>query len=149
MKPKIPKAISHGHSHLCCLLKTLLKNYEENSELKLLNDVMTAHFHKEEKYALPPLGLLLNLSEGDWQLDEDTAIDMAEAVNSKLAELQKDHENIEKLIQSLKSYAENGNYYDLERFINDLEIHMELEDQVLYPAAVLIGNYFKKLTNTN
>lgn len=149
MKPKTPKAISHGHSNLCGLLETLIKNYEENSELKLLNDVMTAHFHKEEKYALPPLGLLLTLSQGDWQLDEEVATDMTKALNSKLTELKKDHENIEKLIQSLKPYAKNKSYYDLERFINDLELHMELEDQVLYPAAILIGNYFKKITKTD
>lgn len=145
MKIKTPKAITHGHANLRTELNEIIKNYTNlEKEIHSLNETMTQHFNKEEKYGLPPLGLLLILSDGNWELDEDTIMEMTNALNSHIAELNEEHENISKNIIELKALAEKENYIDLKKFINNLEIHMELEDQVLYPAANLIGNYFYK-----
>lgn len=146
MKIKAPKAITHGHSSLCEELGKIIEHYSNlEKQTHSLNEVMTKHFNKEEKYALPPLGLLLTLSEGNWELGEDVIIEMTNALNSHLAELKKEHTEISENILELKAIAEKENYFDLKRFINNLEIHMELEDQVLYPTSILIGNYFHKL----
>lgn len=146
MKIKTPKAITHGHANLCEELNKIIENYSHiEKQTRTLNEIMTKHFNKEERYALPPLGLLLTLSEGNWELGEDAVIEMTNDLDSHLGELKKEHENISENMLDLKAIAEKENYSDLKRFINDLEIHMELEDQVLYPASILIGNYFHKL----
>lgn len=145
MKIKTPEAIIHGHANLCLELNEITKTYSNlQKQTHLLKEVMTKHFNKEERYGLPPLGLLLNLSEGNWELDEDAIIKMTNALNLNLEELKEEHENIAKHIIELKIIAEKENYLDLKRFINNLEIHMELEDQVLYPTSNLIAKYFYK-----
>lgn len=150
MEIKTPKAITHGHASLRSEFNAIIKNYPYlEKETHPLNETMIKHFNKEEQYGLPPLGLLLNLSEGKWELDEDAIIKMTDALNSHIAELKEEHENISKNILGLKAIAEKENNLDLKRFINDLEIHMELEDQVLYPASNLIGNYFYKFKHNN
>lgn len=150
MRTKTPKSITHTHTHLCSELDLIFNKYENIKEqVEHLFKIMAGHFKKEEKYALPPLGLLLELSEGNWDLDEDEAIKMAEEVNSKFVELKKDHEVIYGIIEDLKKIKTEENNLDLKRFITNLELHMELEDQVLYPTAIIVGNYFKKLKNIN
>lgn len=150
MKIKTPKAITHGHAILCAEFNRIIEDYPNlEKQTHSLNEVMTKHFNKEEKYALPPLGLLLTLSEGNWELSEDIIVEMTHFLNSHIAELKQEHENITKHLLELKTIAEKENYVDLKRFINELEIHMELEDQVLYPTAILIGNYFYRLKHND
>lgn len=146
MKPKTPKAIKNGHENLCSELKSLI-NYggKIGENAKLLKDDMFAHFEKEEKYALPPLGLLLAISEGNWQIGSEEAIEMAEMLKSKLAELKLEHENISGILNNLKIAAEEENNRNAKEFVKELLLHIEIEDQVLYPATILIGNYLKHL----
>lgn len=145
MQPKTPIAINHSHSNLCLELKIITNNHPHlKTEIQTFNKVMRDHFKKEEKYALPPLGLLLDLSEGKWELEEDAIVKMTKSLYLHLVELKQEHENIYKHMQDLNSIAEEENNSDLKRFIKNLEIHMELEDQVLYPASMLIGNFFGK-----
>lgn len=148
MKPKTPKSISSGHENLCSELSTIMNLYPNSAnKLQPLSKVMLNHFQKEEKYALPPLGLVLALSQGNWQLDENIAVDMSRTLNLKFEELRNDHEKIADIIKNLKNSLEYESIYEFKRFITSLEVHMDLEDQVLYPTAILIANYFKKIKN--
>lgn len=146
MKPKTPKAIRHGHENLCSELQAII-NFRGNigEKAEFLSHIMYAHFQKEEEYALPPLGLLLALSEGNWQVCSEEGIKMADILQSKLSELKKEHENILEALQGLKIAGEKENNADVKDFVNDLTIHVDVEDQVLYPATILIGNYLKHL----
>lgn len=146
MKTKIPKAIQHGHENLCSELEAIINEGGEiGKKAKILNEVMIPHFEKEEKYALPPLGLLLELSEGRWEIDKEEAIKMADNLHIKLAEMNQDHTKILKFLQELKYVSEAENNFQAKYFVRSLTLHIELEDQVLYPATILIGNYLKKM----
>ena len=144
MNPKTPKSITHGHINLCEELETIIKNGGQIAEqTKILEKIMMEHFVKEEKFALPPLGLLVALSEGNWKIDEQTTINMAEVLSANLDELKEDHKNISKLVEKIKILADKENDVDAKRFVNNITVHVELEDQVLYPTVILIGNYLK------
>lgn len=150
MKPETPKLIKSGHENLCSELEALIAsdgNIGERAEI--LKNVMYPHFEKEEEYALPPLGLLLALSEGHWQIDSDEAIKMADILQSKLSELKNDHENILVELQNLKNVADSENNLNAKQFAKDLKLHAALEDQILYPTTILIGSYLKKLKLDN
>lgn len=146
MGPKIPKAIQNGHENLCSDLITII-NYggKLGEKAKRLDKVMAPHFHKEEEYALPPLGLLLAISEGHWEIDSDEAIKMSETLQSKLSELKIEHENISRFLQDLKVVADEEDNLKAKQFVKDVMLHVEIEDQVLYPTTILIGNYLKSL----
>lgn len=144
MKPKVPKAIEHGHEQLFNELKEVIAiGGKIGEKANTLNEHMHPHFKKEEEYALPPLGLLLALSEGRWQLDRNEAIKMADTLEAKLAEMTAEHRAIEKYLHNLKKTAEESNNAQALLFIKNLTLHIELEDQVLYPATILVGNYLK------
>lgn len=149
MKPKIPKAIQHGHEHLCEELKNIMiKGGEIGEKAKILDEYMSYHFKKEEEYALPPLGLLLALSEGDWELDPKEAIKMSDTLHEKLEEMTKEHVHILKLLKDLEVVANKEDDIWAKHFIKNLRLHAELEDQVLYPATLLIGDYLKHVKGT-
>lgn len=146
MKPSIPKALKYGHENLLLEIKDLISlegNVGEKAEKLYM--VMSPHFEKEEKYALPPLGLLLTLSEGSWEIDAEEAIRMSDMLKEKLSEFKKEHENIDRALQNLKIAAEEEDNYNAKQFVKDLLQHVEIEDQVLYPATILVGNYLKKM----
>ena len=146
MRPKTPKAIKNGHENLYAELESIVElegRIGENA--KFLLEIMSAHFKKEEEYALPPLGFLLTLSEGGWEFDPDDAIRMSEKLRTELSELTKEHIDILSAAQELKIIAEEENNLTAKQFVKDLKLHADIEDQVLYPATILIGEYLKNL----
>lgn len=146
MKPKTPKAIKNGHENLCSELQTIVNfGGKIGEKAKFLEKDMYPHFEKEEKYALPPLGLLLALSEGNWDIDSNVAIEMADMLQLKLFELKNEHENILKALQGFRTVAHEEDIPIAKQFVKDLMLHIEVEDQVLYPATILIGNYLRHL----
>jgi len=148
MKPKIPKSIINGHENLCSELKAIVEfGGKIGEKAKSLEKMMQAHFKKEEEYALPPLGLLLTLAEGGWEFDSDAAIKMSDMLQSKLAVLKKEHDNIAVALQKLKVVADEENNALAKCFVKDLTLHVDVEDQVLYPATILIGDYLKNIKN--
>ena len=142
MKPKTPKALLSGHKNLFSDIENLVSlGGELGEKAKLLSEISRPHFKKEEEYALPPLSLLLTLSEGNWTLDSNTAIEMADKLKVKLSEMKKEHSVIFKILENLEIIAENENNQNVKQFINDLKLHIEVEEQVLYPATMFIGDY--------
>lgn len=150
MKPKTPKALLNGHENLFTDMENLISVGGELGEMaQLLYEISRPHFKKEEEYALPPLSLLLALSQGHWTIESHAAIEMANTLKDKLEEMKKEHVTICEKLEDMKTLAENENNQRVKQFINDLKLHIEIEEQVLYPATILIGNYLKnsKLEN--
>ena len=146
MKLKVPKSIIHGHANIILELNDVLAVGGEIAEkAKQLKDAMVPHFKKEEEYALPPLGLLLAFSEEKWEINAEEAIKMAENLELRLAEMTHDHSNIMDLLNELKSLGEEKHNHVVKMFVKTLTLHIEMEDEVLYPATILIGNYLKKI----
>lgn len=144
MKLKIPQSLQQGHENLCAEIKELIQYGGRIGEkAKFLHNVMKPHFEKEERFALPPLGLLIALSEGSWDIDKEEAIKMADTLKEKFDEMAQDHKNILKVLDELNVVAEEENHFHAKIFVKNLKVHAELEDQVLYPATLLIGNYLK------
>lgn len=146
MEPKIPKSLKNGHENLCSELKDIISiGGKIGEKAKILDNIMGSHFLKEEEYALPPLGFLLALAEGDWEIDSKTAIEMSDKLKSKISELKTDHEHILKALHDLKVVADRENNIAVNQFVKDLKLHAAIEDQVLYPTTILIGNYLKEI----
>lgn len=146
MKPVIPKSIQNGHENLCAELESLISSGGKIGEkAKILQNVMYPHFKKEEEYALPPLGLLLVLTEGHWDIGSDAAIQMSDKLRSKLSELKQDHEAIFTELQNIKNVADEENNLLAKQFVKDLKLHASIEDQILYPTTILIGHYLKQM----
>lgn len=146
MRPKIPKALEYGHQQLFEEIKEVIAiGGRIGQTADSLNKNMAPHFKKEEEYALPPLGFLLAISEGRWELDKNEAIKMSEKLEEKLSEMTEEHREIERYLLELKKIAEEENNSQALLFVRNLNLHIELEDEVLYPATILVGNYLKHM----
>ena len=147
MQLKVPKAIIHGHGNLMEELHEVIAIGGRIGEKgRQLRDEMVPHFKKEEEYALPPLGLLMAFSEQNWEINSQEAIKMADNLQLKLEEMRDDHASIRKFLHELKVIGDEEHNFVVKMFVKSLTLHMELEDEVLYPATILIGNYLKKVS---
>lgn len=146
MELEVPTSIRHGHENLISDIEYIMSfGGDIEKKATALHKLMQSHFKNEEQYAFPPLSLLLTLSEGRWKLEHKVAISMANKLQNELSQMKKEHENILKILEDFRIIAKEENNIFINRFIRDLFIHIDIEDQVLYPATLLVGNYLKKM----
>jgi hemerythrin superfamily protein len=148
MEFKIPQPIKTEHNELHNKLAEATKmsgNIGEaaNRVAKLLHP----HFVKEEEYALPPLGLLSLIAEGKIYPDMQKIIDMTEKLKSELKNMLEEHKTITLALETLKSIAQKENRNDIVKFADELVLHAQTEEEVLYPTSILIGEYIKLKLN--
>lgn len=146
MQLKTPKSLKTGHANLYIDIEAIANiNDEIGKKAKELADALFQHFKKEEEFALPPLSLLLMLAEGRWEVDEKLAIEMSDKLRDNLLEMKKEHQEINKIVEEFKILAQKENHAKALHFARDLTMHIDIEDQVLYPATILIGHYLKNM----
>lgn len=112
-----------------------------------LAHVLHGHFVREEQIALPPLGLLAPLAAGtrlpDAVLSE--ALAMADALKSELPRMLKEHEQIRAAVGTLRAAASADKATRYELLADQLALHAQTEEEVLYPAAVIVGDAIRAL----
>ncbi len=101
------------------------------------------HFVKEEEYALPPLGLLTGLAKGDLPPDSTTAITMTDSLKKDLSHMLHEHKAIVIELHKLMEAAKSEKLSEYVHLAERLILHAQTEEDVLYPAAILIGEYLK------
>jgi Hemerythrin HHE cation binding domain len=145
MEFKILESLELEHQELH---KQLIKAIEEGGKIgeaaKAVADVLHPHFEKEEEYALPPLGLLSALSK-QVQIDPEmkTVLTMTDRLKADLPHMMEEHAGIVTALENLIEVAEKENKIHIVEFAEKLKLHAKTEEQVLYPAAILIGEYLK------
>ena len=101
------------------------------------------HLRREEEFALPPLSLLPALADGSVPADAGHAIALATRLKAALPEMLGEHRAIEEALDGLLEAAGSEGHAGAAVFAADLRRHAETEEQILYPAAILIGEYLK------
>ena len=124
------------HAGLVALTKAPGKVGEAARNVAVL---LHPHFVKEEEYALPPLGLLAAIAQRGVTLEMRAVLPMTEQLKKDLPQMLAEHQQV---VGALKTLGEVGRVEgrpDAERFAEKLRLHAETEEQVLYPAAMLVG----------
>lgn len=105
--------------------------------------VLLPHFKAEEAYAMPPLGLLQALAEGQTLSPEQRqkAMAMAQQLQAHYAQMLQEHRQIHTRLEALAAAARQEHKPAPAAFANALMLHAQNEEQVLYPATILIGKY--------
>ena len=110
--------------------------------------VLHNHFLKEEEFALPPIGLLAPLARGEVDEEMRVVLVMTERLKAELPEMLREHQAVVAALEELSAAAQKEKLPEHARFAEKLMLHAKTEEEVLYPAAVLIGEYLKlKLKN--
>ena len=103
------------------------------------------HFVREEEIALPPLGLLARLADGRRISDaEITAVlPMSDALKRELPRMLEEHTRIRAAVEELRRAAIAAHDTTAERLAAQLALHAQNEEDVLYPAAILVGELIR------
>lgn len=110
MKFKIPESLKHEHEELHAELKNAIKAGGKVGEAaKAVADVLHPHFMKEEKYAMPPLGLLSALAEGRVTPEMRDVLPMTEKLRADLPQMLEEHKAIIASLNNLTEAAKKEN----------------------------------------
>ena len=112
---------------------------------KALAAVVHPHFMREEQIALPPLGLLAPLSAGT-QISPATlteALAMSDSLRAELPRMLEEHKGIRAAVGELRTAAKAENSAKYVELSDQLALHAQSEEEVMYPAAVLVGDIIR------
>lgn len=142
----IPEAIEAEHRAILeALAEAALAPGAVGAAARELAAVLQPHFVREEEIALPPLKLLAQLArdEGVPEAVLAETLAMADALKVELPAMLKEHSAIDAAVWKLRAaaFAEDAQKY--ERLAEQLALLARAEEDVLYPAAVLVGEIIR------
>lgn len=143
---EIPKSLQTEHE---AIHSTLVEATQAPGSVgiaaKELAEVLHPHFVREEQIALPPLGLIAPLAAGD-RLSEAVVSDvlaMTDALRSELPRMLEEHKKIRAAVEKLRLAARAEKATKYEQLAEDLALHAQTEEEVLYPAALVVGELLR------
>jgi hypothetical protein len=144
MNFEIPPAMKTEHDELHADLRRLTGAGGRTGEAaKAVAKVLHAHFVKENEYALPPLGLLVPLSQGRFDPRMAEVLKLTDKLAADMPAMLSEHRDIVGALKALTEAATAENKPEGVRFADMLTAHAQAEEQVTYPTALLIGLYVK------
>ncbi len=142
-----PLKIEHEELH-----DTLRKGTKESGELGAaavaVAELMHPHFLKEEEYALPPLGLLRDLAQGVVTPDVRDVLVLTDKLKAELPQMLAEHQSIVAALERLSMTAKAAGRPEYVEFAESLTLHAQTEEEVMYPAALLVGEYVRVKTDS-
>jgi hemerythrin len=108
-----------------------------------LYEVMKYHFSEEEQYVFPPLGILPVLAEGNIPKEGDMIISLTMRFKSNSAKILAEHQMIKTLIEEYKLRSKTQNDIGFDEFERELAEHAQVEEEIYFPAAIVVGDYLK------
>lgn len=89
---------------------------------------------------MPPLGLLAPLAAGDHLPDPvvSAALAMTDALRAELPRMLAEHKAIRAAVDTLRLAAQAEQAAKYEQLADQLALHAQTEEEVLYPAAILV-----------
>lgn len=145
----IPAPIAAGHEELYSQMQAATeKGGDLGDAARAAMEALGPHFQKEEEYALPQLGLLPALVGPPLGEQADLSPEQREELASRterfrqeLPQMIEEHRQIEASLDDLRAAAEAAGDTELARLAEEIGVHARTEEMVLYPTALLIGDY--------
>jgi hypothetical protein len=141
--PAIPASLSLEHRELHATLDALTKLPGTTGMAAFrAAELMHEHFKSEEAFAMPPLALLRPLAEGE-RVPAAEAMAMSDRLKADWPIMLHEHKAIREALALLAVEARVENRPEALRFVDELRRHAQQEEEILYPAAILVGEYLK------
>ena len=144
MEFKVPHAMKVEHDELHAdLTKAIQSGGKTGAAAKEVAEALHAHFESEEKYALPPLGLLPDLADGRITPEMAQVFKMTDMLKAELPRMLDEHQTIIVALKKMIEAAKQEKKMEHIAFAEKLMLHAQNEEEVSYPTAILIGEYLK------
>lgn len=145
MKIEIPLPLRQEHEELHERLRNATQaGGEVGDAAQALARLMHPHFVKEDEFALPALGLLLPLARGDVASEMADVLKLTDRLASELPVMLAEHQTIVAALARLEDAACRAGRSDIVEFTRALALHAQTEEQVMYPAALLVGRFLRE-----
>lgn len=144
MEFRTPEPLKKEHEELHTELADAIKAGGSIGEAaKAVAQIMHPHFIKEEEYALPPLGILTSLAKEHILQEMRDVLSMTERLKEDLPKMLEEHKAIIAKLRNLADAAKKENKIKYAAFAEKLILHAQTEEEIMYPAAIMAGEYIK------
>jgi hypothetical protein len=116
---------------------------ETGAAAKDVVKVLFPHMLLEEEFGIPPLSVLPRLARGEITPDMARVIPKAEMLKIQLDRMLDEHKLIVEALQRLLQAAAREQHTGYAQLAQKLILHAQLEEEVLYPASIVVGEYLK------
>lgn len=144
---RIPESLAREHReiHTSLLRATRLRG-PVGAAARALAKVLDPHFVREEQIALPPLGLLAPLARGDDAKAMRAILPLTDSLRIELPRMLQEHQAIGAATARLAKAAAAAHNMSVARLAAALALHARSEEEMFYPAAVLVGDLVRART---
>lgn len=136
-----PSSLEEEHKETHEKLEKIVSSSGDTANMaKQVQSILQPHFEKEEQLSIPVLGALQPYVNGT--LTEETrnqAIQISQQFKQEYPTMLEEHKQIVAALDNLENTAMQENRQDAISFIADLKSHAINEEQVTYPATIIIG----------
>ncbi len=144
VKAEIPQSLKIEHEELHEQLAKATKAGGKTGEAaRGAVKVLFPHILLEEEFALPPLVLLPLLAGGEVTPDMARILSKTDMLKAELPRMLDEHKLIVVALQKLLQAATAEQLTGYAQFAQKLILHAQTEEEVLYPASILVGEYLK------
>lgn len=141
---QIPASIRADHEELHEELAALSAlPGKTGAAAKAVAGALHPHFLAEEELAMPPLGLLHSVAYGK-SVEAGAAVALTDRLRAEMPKMLEEHKAITATLDALAAAAKAEGQPNASRFAEALRRHAQLEEEVLYPAALLVGKHLKE-----
>jgi len=137
---RIPSSIRFEHESLHRELADVsLETGKVGDAARTLAQLMHPHFLREDEYAMPPLGLLARLARNEVSPDMAEALPLIARLKEEMPLMIEEHRAIKGALAQLETVAAAEGKTEIVDFAQRLALHARTEEEILYPAAILVG----------
>ena len=136
---KVPEALRLRHEAFVAEFTKATKDPGKVGEAtRSIEKLAAAHFAKG-KEVFKPLGLLPMLAEGQVPPGLTKAREIAESLRENLPQIRREHRDLIAALEKLAAAAREESKPEYAAFAERLILHIREEEEVLYPAVLLVG----------
>lgn len=144
---RTPASIREEHREIHGMLERAARESGRvGATARALVATLDPHFRREEEIATPPLALLVPLSRGPVTPDMRRVLPMTRALERELPQMLAEHRRIGAARERFEIAARRAGRVEYVRLAETLARHAQQEEEILYPAAILVGRYVAAAT---
>lgn len=141
---EIPSSVAKEHEDLHTLLSVAAREKGPlGGVARQVDGLLHPHLVKEEEFALPILSVLTLLPEEGFRGDLKEVMSMVMRLRKELPRMLEEHIQIAEALDVLAQEADRAGRREYVELAARLSLHIQMEEEVLYPAALLIGSYIE------
>jgi uncharacterized protein (UPF0147 family) len=145
MPLEIPKALNEEHEELHDELRKAIRiPGAVGKAAKQVAEVLHAHFERENELALPVIGILRELAEGNVSPDFTRALELCEKFRLEYKRMLQEHVQIVNALGELEKAAKRAKKTNTLEFASKLKMHARIEEDLTYPAVLMAGKLLRQ-----